>query len=318
MKTKSYLFACLLASQLGLVSLHAEDYYADIPVYKELSSFTNPTKEDLLKVQNYLSHGERSIVRYLLDYAPNARNFKIIGKDPHEQPEYGKIAVNCNESDRENCLIVYASFNKNYPRGARRLVELVKNSDFRGHILYRIGGWPDTEGGSLDLAHVPYAFKAAFFKEAKTMGFKRVLWLDTSIVPVVSMNTLFDMIKEKGYFSMGNSHNIGPYMSDFAYNAFAVTREEADRIPSCSAGITGLDFTNPIGREILDQWYRAAKNKVAFFSPRSEQNALSIILYRMNLPLCPIERLAHNRNNINKNTLLLIDRGFVNELSLQN
>lgn len=299
-----------------LANLHGDDIYGDITVYQELSNLFDPTEEDLFKVQDYLTHGERSIIRHLQDYEPNARNFKIIGTAPEEKPEYGDIAVNCSENERNNCLIVYASFNKNYPRGLKRLVNFVKNSDFRGHILYRIGGWPDMQGGSLALAHVPYAFKVSFFKEAQAKGFKRALWLDTAILPVVSLNVIFKMIQEAGYFCMGNSHNIGPYMTSPAIQAFGLTFEEADQIPSCSAGITGIDFTTAVGRTIVDRWYTTAQNKVAFFSPRSDQNALSIILYSMGLPLCPIERLAHNRNAINSQTLLLIEREFVNEISL--
>ncbi len=316
MKKLVYLLISTITCGAFLPQIYAEDFYADIPVYKELSSLTNPTIEDLHKVQNYLTYGERSIIRYLQDYEPNARNFKIIGDAPDEQPVYGDIAVNCKESDRENCLLVYASFNKNYPRGLIRLVNFVKNSDFRGHILYRLGGWPNMENGALALAHVPYAFKASFFKEAQAKGFKRAFWLDTAILPVVSLNDIFDMIKEKGYFAMGNSHNIGPYMTAPAIHAFGITPEEADQIPSCSAGITGIDFTSQIGSTLIDKWYTTAHNKVAFFSPRSDQNALSIILYKMGLSLCPIERLAHNKNAINSNTLLLIEREFVNEMSL--
>lgn len=297
-------------------NMQAEDIYADIPVYQEISSLCDPTLDDLHKVQDYLTHGERSIIRDLKDYEPNARNFKMIGTAPEEQPQYGDIAVNCSEDERENCLVVYASFNKNYPRGLKRLVNFVKNSDFRGHILYRIGGWPNIAGGSLALSHVPYAFKVSFFKEAQVKGFKRVLWLDTAILPVVSLNEIFDMIQKTGYFCMGNSHNIGPYMTSPAIDAFGITFDEANEIPSCSAGITGVDFTTDVGKTIIDRWYAAAQNKVAFFSPRPEQNALSIILHSLGLKLCPIERLAHNRHAVNSQTLLLIEREFVNELSL--
>lgn len=313
---RSNIYLNVVVFLLSVFPIKGEDFYADIPVYKELSSLTSPTSEDLRKVQHYLSHGERSIIKYLKDYEPNARNLKIIGSLSEEQPQYGDIAVNCDENDRENCLICYASFNKNYPRGLKRLVEFVRKSDFKGHIIYRLGGWPDIAGGSLSLAHVPYAFKVSFFKEVKSLGFKRVFWLDTAILPVVSLNLLFDMIKENGYFAMGNSHYIGPYCNSFVFNAFGITPTKANAIPSCSAGICGIDFTTEIGRTIFDRWYRAAQHKVAFFSPRSDQNALSIILDDLNLSLCPIERLAHNRRAINDQTLLLIEREFVNEISL--
>lgn len=306
----------LIVCLLNFLPINGADFYADIPVYKELSSLTSPTTDDLHKVQNYLTNGNRPIIKYLKDYESNAKNFKIIGTSPDEQPQYGIAAVNCDINDRENCVVCYASFNKNYPRGLKRLVEFVKNSDFKGHIIYRIGGFPDIAGGSLALAHVPYAFKSAFLKEAQSMGFKRAFWLDTSILPFVSLNKIFEMIKKDGYFSMGNSHNIGPWCNSFVLEAFGITQEEADQIPSCSAGITGLDFTTEIGRTILDQWYKAAHHKVAFFSARSDQNVLSIILYKLNLKLCPLERLAHNRNAINDQTLLLIEREYVNQISL--
>jgi hypothetical protein len=305
-----------LMSFICFLPVYGNDYYAEIPVYQELSSLTAPTVEDLHKVQDYLTNGYRPITQHLKDYEPNVKKLKIIGTSPEEQPQYGDIAVNCAEDERENCLICYSSFNKNYPRGLKRLVEYVKNSDFKGHIIYRIGGWPDTAGGSLVLAHVPYAFKVSLFKEVQSQGFKRVFWLDTSILPAVSLNRIFDTIKEDGYFAMGNSHYIGPYISPLALEAFGITLEEANQIPSCSAGIFGVDFTSEIGSKIFEQWYRAAHNKVAFFSPRPEQNALSIILNALNLKMCPIERLAGNRLAINDSTLLLIEREFVNELSL--
>lgn len=303
-------------SIVSCVTIFSDDIYEKPAVYSALSSITHPTLDDLYKVQGYLSNGERSNINFLDDYKPNARNLKIIGNTFDELPQYGDIAVNCEESDRENCIIVYASFNKNYPRGLKRLVEFVKHSDFKGHVIYRIGGWPNIEGGSLALAHVPYAFKVSFFKEAEAKGFKRAFWMDTAILPVVSLNDIFDMIAESGYFVMGNSHNIGPYTCRPSIDAFGLTIEQANEIPSCSAGIFGVDFTSPIGKDLIDSWYRAAQNKVAFFSPRSDQNALSIILHARGLKLCPIERLAYNKKAINENTLLLIEREFVNELSM--
>lgn len=308
-----------LISQLLLSSfLQADDPYDPIPVYAQIKDIYHPTLDDYRLIQDYLTNGERSIIKRLYDYEPNARNFKIIGNSPEELPQFGKIAVNCSETDIENCIIVYSSFNKNYPRGLKRLVQLVAASDFKGHILYRLGGWPNVEGGSLVLAHVPYAFKVSFFKEAERLGYKRAFWLDTSIIPIVSLNTIFDMIQEKGYFIMGNSHMIGPYMHPTAADAFGMTLEQTDIIPSCSAGITGLDFTNEKGKQILDRWYSAAHNPVAFYTPRSDQNALSIVLYSLGISdFIDISRLAHNKSQIRPDSLLQIEREFVNEISLE-
>jgi hypothetical protein len=142
--------------------------------------------------------------------------------------------------------------------------------------------------------------------------------MDTALVPVVSLNEIFKIIQKDGYFIFGNSHMIGPYMDSTAANAFGLTVAETENIPSCSAGIFGVDFTTEIGNQLVDAWYQAAQNRVAFFSPRSDQNALSIILWGKGIKnLIPIERLATNKGNIKSDSLLLIDRSYVNELSLQ-
>lgn len=288
-------------------------------IYQHILDIRHPTLDDYHVIQNYLTYGDRPIIKRLCDYEPNARNFKIIGETADEWPQSGKIAVNSEEHERENCLVVYSSFNKNYPRGLKRLINFVSQSDFKGHILYQLGGWPNVEGGSLVLAHVPYAFKVSFVKEAQRLGYKRVFWLDTAVLPHVSLNVIFKMIEEKGYFILGNSHMIGPYMDPHAADALGVTMEETFQILSCSAGIFGVDFTSEIGTQIVDLWYKAAFNPDAFFSPRSDQNVLSVILYQLGISdFISINRMAHNKDQINAETLLRIEREFVNELSLHN
>lgn len=314
---KATLFTLLFCCQFLLQhTLSSEDIYAPLPVYSQIKDIYHPTTIDYRNIQNYLTYGERSLIKRLKDYESNARNFKIIGDTREESPQANIVAVNCSKDEKENCLILYSSFNKNYPRGLKRLVSHAVASDFKGHILYRLGGWPNVEEGDITLAHVPYAFKVCMFREAKRLGYKRAFWLDTAVLPLVSLNQLFQMLEEKGYFVVANSHLIGPYMDPSAADAFGLSMEVADQIPSCAAGIIGIDFTNKAGMEIVEHWYHAAENKVAFFSPRSDQNALSIILYQMGITdFVSIDRVVHNRYTIKANSLFLIDREYVNQLS---
>lgn len=235
----------------------------------------------------------------------------MIGNTAEELPESGTIALHCDVDQKENCVITYASFNLNYPSALRHLIESIKNSGFKGHVLYRIGGWPNAEGGSLVLSHVPYAFKAAFFKEAERKGYKRVLWLDSSLSPLVKLDSIFDLIAQNGYFAMGNSHMVGPYINEKAANALGVSLEAAHVVPSCSSGIIGVDLTNPKGKEIVDKWYDAAFDQHAYYSSRPEQNALSIILFRCGISnLTPFNRLAHSTGEITPDSLFLLDWHF--------
>ena len=295
----------------GFTAPETELFYKSHPVYSQIEDIFHPTREDFFLVQDYLKNGDHEN-NDLGDRKNSIANLRIIGNSPNLNPEFKMIAVNCSEDDRENCVITYASFNAHFPRGVKRLVDRLVNSDFKGHILYWIGGWPNVEGGSLVLAHVPEAFKPSAFKNAQALGFKRVLWLDSSMVPVASVNTVFDMISQDGYFARGNTHDIGWYMNENTANSFGYTLSEVYNVPSCSAAIFGIDYTKPIGVKLIDEWYRMAHDKHAFFSARVDQNALTLTLYKNNL-----------KNNINygligegfhelrHDTLFILDRSYI-------
>ncbi|HSX13422.1 MAG TPA: hypothetical protein VLE96_03270 [Chlamydiales bacterium] len=281
-------------------------------LYAQIRDTLHPTLEDYRLIQDYLKNGVREGLEDLGDTEYRMRNLKIIGDGPDEVPQSGLIPVNCDMDDKENCLILYASFNWHYPDGLKRVIKMAQESDFKGHILYRIGGWPNVEGGSLTLAHVPYAYKVCLFKEAQRLGYKRVLWLDTSIVPLVSLNTIFQMIKEKGYFAFANSHSVGPYTNNPSCAYFGITRRKSQKITSCMSGMFGVDLTQDIGKNLIDSWYLAAQDKKAFYTSRPDQNSLSILLDLLGAKeLVEIERVAWLKEMINSDTLFVIDRGFV-------
>lgn len=301
---------------LGMV-LCAVFWGEEFSVYRQLSNLYDPTIEDYQRVQQYLSQGERPFLKRLKDVEQAMRAFRLIGEGFEERPQMKKLVLRCGEEERENCILIYSSFNQNYPKGLMRLVKAIEKSDFKGHVYYRLGGWPNTAEGDLVLAHVPFAFKICFFREAKRMGYKRVLWLDTSIlpVPVMSLNKVFWMIEQHGHFIQKNSHEIGPFMNEEAAKSFGLTLQQTESIPSISAAILGFDFTNPSMRQVLDEWYQAAKDPVAFYSARSDQNALSIILHQLQishlLPASTLGSSDHLRKKLYRGIYFVMDREFV-------
>jgi hypothetical protein len=283
-------------------------------IYDSIKDLRHPTMYEYHRLQKYLSEGMRPRLSCLKDNESRVRKFRIIGKSSHERPLYEKVCVNCDENEMTNCLIVYASFNKGFPKGLKRLVDQVASSDFKGHILYRIGGWPNMEEGDLRLAHIPYAFKPCFFKEAKRLGYQKVLWLDTSIKPVISLNHIFQEIEKRGVFTLANGWTVGPFMNNDAAKALGVTLEEAFHIPSCSAGLFGIDFSNEKASKIFDLWYEKAHDAKPFFSARSDQNVLSVILHQMGFhDLFPPEMMVEVNQPISENTFFMIDRNFVHQ-----
>lgn len=278
-------------------------------LYQQIGDIHHPSNDDYFLIQTYLEKGHRPLLDNLKDYETRLREFKLIGKRPDETPQFGRAFVNCSEEDRENCLILYASYNKNYPQALKRLLDSVMHSDYKGHVLYRIGGWPNTEEGDLTLTGVPYAFKPCFFKEAQKLGYQRVLWLDTSVTPLVSLNEQFCWIKQKGYLVVGNTHTVGPFFNELSARSLKTTLEESFAIPSVSAGIFGLDFSHEQARKALSLWYEAAKDPYAFFSARSDQNALSIILHQLEMTdWIAYDRIAEGKQKVSPSSIYLLDR----------
>ncbi len=294
----------LLVLPIGLL------FFKEIaPSYPKIKDIYHPTLKDLQAIQLYLEKGKRVGIENLKDFQNRAR-IKLIGKSM--LPKQGTVAVNCDEKSRENCVLLYATFNKNYPAGLYKVIEEIIASDYRGHILYRIGGFPNCEAGDFALVHVPYAFKVCFFKEAQRLGYKRILWLDVSITPLISLNTIFSKIKEEGYLAMGNPFMVAPFFNAQAARFFKLTMDEIAKIPSCSSGIFGLDLSHRKACIALDLWHRAAKDPDAFFSARPDQNSLSLILYLLGMRhFLNVETLAHGKEKISEKSLFLLDRDFV-------
>jgi hypothetical protein len=284
-------------------------------IYRQIKDIFHPILKDFQLINSYLLSGERIHLDRLADIRMSQAGVRILSENPSEQPESGLLHVNTTGEKKENCILLYSTFNRNYPKGVKRQLSYIADSDFQGDVLYRIGGWPDEAGGSLVLAHVPYAFKASFFKEAERRGYKRILWMDSSVLPAVSLNQIFRLIEEKGYLVMGNAPFMtGPFMNPQAAAFFGITHEETHQIPCCSAAVLGLDLTKKRSKDLLDHWYRAAQDPDAFFSARADQNALSILLYQYQIfDLIDIHRMPHPEFNhqVDENSLFTLDRLFI-------
>lgn len=285
-----------------------------IEVYDQIKDICHPTIEDLQKIQNYLLHAERPDIKRLVDKEFIPRTFKFIGMTKEEMPFYDWSAVNSREEDRENCIVIYSSFNERYPRGARRLYHMIRSSSFKGHVHCRIGGWPDIESGSLLLAHVPFAFKVCFIKEMQRKGYKRVLWMDASLLPFEDLNRVFEMLTQRGYLIQKNGHTFhSPYMNVETAEAFGYSFDEASSLLSCAAHFLAVDLTQKKVVELVDDWYAAAFHPDAFYSARSDQTALSLLLHKKGMTDWLEYTTTGSPGRPFPDSLFLIDREYVKD-----
>lgn len=132
----------------------------------------------------------------------------------------------------------------------------------------------------------PYAFKIYAIQKMRLLGYDQVFWADASVVFVKHPKPLFDWISDKGFFFEHAGHMVGNWCKDETLEYFGITREEAMSMPMFSAGLTGLDFKNPIAVEFFNQWERSmidGQFKGGWDIHRHDMTCGSIIANKMGL-----------------------------------
>jgi len=110
-------------------------------------------------------------------------------------PQKELVAINGGGDD---CIVLFSSLDRVYPSYILSLIEALKEVGFKGSVYYRLGGYPNPNGDEIYLAGVPYAFKLFMLEEARNLGFRYLLWLDASLLPIKNPQPLFELIRKKG------------------------------------------------------------------------------------------------------------------------
>lgn len=196
---------------------------------------------------------------------------------------------------KENVIITFGQGGW-YPKGVDRMREKLskfpQNWDFQG--------WKNQlPPGSPPHSEIPYGFKAYALKWAFDKGYKRALWMDTSVIPNKNPEAKFKQIKDTGYLVLRNGWSNAVWSTDAQLKYYGFTRDEAEKVKHPMATIMGMDFTHPLGKKLYDMFLQAAKDKM-FCGPwwnknyevsrdprvlgsRHDQTCLGFIAYKLGL-----------------------------------
>lgn len=206
-----------------------------------------------------------------------------------------------------------------YLRGQKRLIESAR--------LFGVGAthamWPNILEVWPKHEDKPYAFKA-YALELCANHYDTLLWADASILPIRSMELLWERIEREGYWIARNGWNNYQWTADSAYpDLFADVysghpasisesglqrlRDVNKNIPHVVATAFGLSMKHKIGRDFLAEYFRLASETRAFCGPwvnaahtpgrgyecgpddvlghRHDQTAASVIAWRLGMKL---------------------------------
>ena len=206
----------------------------------------------------------------------------IINQSINEVPQLQRLVINTSPEDRECCIITYASFNKSYPRLLEQLLKSLKQT-FRGHVLYRVGGWPNMEVGCLRHCDVPYGFKACAFKEAFELGYNKVLWLDSLVESLKDLRPIFEHIEKQLCVYRYSFYSFKDNINKEILNDFEVAFKDIKKCSHIAASILGFNFKSRIAVAAMHEWHDSVERKRSFYSNFPEQIPLSIILNKYRL-----------------------------------
>ncbi|GAB4187964.1 MAG: hypothetical protein Tsb0015_07420 [Simkaniaceae bacterium] len=273
-------------------------------IFSQIKDITSPSLEDYLLLQDFLFYGERPYLKVFdeLSCPPKStmqsyqrrscRNLRLIG-DNYEMPVYKIYHVNSSPKNKERCIVLYASFNSYYPSKVKRLVSELKNTGYQGHIILRIGGYPNLLDKGLLFCHIPYAWKICAIMEAKNLGYKNILWLDAAFHPISDLNVIFKIIKKFGYLFIYEEE------IDFDKSIFSRTSLQSlgmdngkNKIPHILGGIIGFNVEIPKIANFLQQWQEITKKVKPNLSTFPEELPLSVLAWRNSLrPVCRARKI---------------------------
>lgn len=289
------LLTSLLFASPSTKELH--DYFT-LPAITSLpiTDWTNPTIADLKLIDAHNSKKKWEIHR-------NPKSLRLLDEDTEGWITYRMGRVQLAPTDdsapyleiddlgndpnqKELCIICYGSYNnadRDYIHGIDQMKAALQEHNFPGHFIFRIGGWPNLKKGRLKYADVPYGFKPFFIEEVRDMGYKKVLWLDSAVMPVQNLAPLFRHIEKRGicFFSQGQMPSYRITYLSHVINALNVPTQVT--FIDILSQVVGLDFTKPHINDFFDDWIKATEGKVAFFEPSADQASFALLIHKHKL-----------------------------------
>ena len=160
-----------------------------------------------------------------------------------------------------------------------QIYENLKETGFDGYLYYRIGGFPTPSNMEMRYAAVPYSFKIFLMEEARQLGFRYVLWLDSRLIPMRSPDPIFAHIKKHHAFLVNDRlmvrMNFLTYSLESLENLLGINPLHYPRI---ATPVFGLDMDFSSVRNLVKDYYLCCEDGLTFLSVFPEEHVLSAIV----------------------------------------
>jgi hypothetical protein len=111
-------------------------------------------------------------------------------------------------------------------------------------------------------SEIPYAFKPYAINEIKKKGFEIVIWMDSPVYCIKSIDKFIEYININGFIFFDNlGYTIGDYTSDDCLNNYSMNRDESFKHQMIMACLMGFNFKNEKANKLFKEYLKATNIK---------------------------------------------------------
>lgn len=293
----------------------------------------NLTEEDYKYIQNQLKRIDVSpIVKLLYPAFPGffpdgfttyndfwgrvSKGSRQVLIDPQKKLYPSTVLEKINDGG-DMCVACFASYNLTFAKLLKSIPEELKKSGFNGYFYARIGGYPNPTGEEIQYVGVPYSYKIFLMLEAKKLGFKKVLGIDSSFLPLRDPTPLFKWIAERDVLFIGQSpteEGLWRYIfPETQQLLLKLTGNDVLRTdPFVWGGLLGLNFDSPKVNRFISQFYDMVKLGTPFLSCYPEQFVYTALMAKpeFNWKLSTIENIYIDTDGNDTDIAEMRDYGY--------
>jgi hypothetical protein len=160
----------------------------------------------------------------------------------------------------KNCIVNYATSNAWYPDAQKRLHKTIKFYSPEIDVLL----FNEITLKSPEHSKVPYAFKLYAIEEARSIGYEKVIWVDSSFWLIKSTSTIFDLVEAHSVLLQNSGYPVAQWSSDASLKHLGVEREDMWDVCMFSGGFQGYDFREERTNIFFNSFLREAEKGTAF------------------------------------------------------
>lgn len=107
-----------------------------------------------------------------------------------------------------------------------------------------------------------YGFKPHAIQKAIDYGFKKVIWLDPSVLPSITLDYLFNALDESPVIVRKGEHPLADMTNQKAMNWFGVTKEDIKDVKHIGGTVYGFNFHNQKAVDVFHLWKKAEEEGI--------------------------------------------------------